>query len=327
MSDHSEYPIRPVMGVIVKPGSRSLNGSTELVHWHGDGRSRALGTWLASYGSPNTQDAYRRDAGYWFSWCDTNGIDPAAARRSNVDDYARYLDSETPPLSPATKARRIAAVSAFYRYWLYEGVVPANPAAHVRRPKVSPEPGSIALTKEEMCDLLDYIDRIDDLRSAVIVRVLAELGIRVSELCNSTVADLGYSSGHRTLAFTRKGNVGATLPLAPRTGDLVDRYLAGREAGWLVITSTGTRLERQYIRKLLRRLSREAGHPPEVWKKMHPHVLRHTAATLLNKKGRKVQDIQQLLGHADSRTTQRYIDYQEDLDSSPVYDLAGLYAA
>lgn len=327
MSDHSEYPIRPVMGKIVSPDSRSSDESANLVQWHGDGRTRALKTWLSSYGSPNTQDAYRRDAGYWFSWCDLNEVDPAAARRSSVDDYARYLDSEIPHLSPATKARRIAAVSAFYRYWLFEGIVPANPAAHVRRPKVSPEPGSIALTRKQMRDLLDYIGRISDLRSAIIVRVLAELGIRVSELCNATVADLGYSSGHRTLGFTRKGNVRATLPLPPRTGDIIDTYLAGREDGWLVITSNGTRLERQYIRTLLRRLTREAGLPSEVWKKMHPHVLRHTAATLLDGNGRKVQDIQRLLGHADTRTTQRYIDYREILDASPVYDLAGLYAA
>lgn len=324
--DRSEYPIRPVMGDVIDPRSRSLTSLPNGIQWHGDGRARALEVWLASYGSANTRDGYRRDAGYWFSWCDANGVDPASARRSDVDAYARSLDAEMPSLSPATKARRIASVSAFYRYWLYEGVVSANPAAHVRRPKVSPEPGSIALTREQVRDLLDYIGRTNDLRAAIIVRVLAELGIRVSELCNATVADLGYSSGHRTLAFVRKGNVRASLPLAPHTADLIDKYLMGREEGWLIQTANGGKVDRQYVRKLLRRLSREAGHPPEIHKKMHPHVLRHSVATILDKNNRKVQDIQRMLGHSDTRTTQRYIDYQEDLDASPVYDLAGLYA-
>lgn len=308
------------MGVIVSGDSRSL----ELA---AGSRQCAIKTWLDSYGSANTQEAYRRDIGYWFGWCDEYGVDPTSAARADVDRYARSLDAEMPALSPATKARRISAVSAFYRYWLFEGVITHNPAAHVRRAKVSPEPGSISLTKQQMIDLLDYIDRTKDLRSAVAVRVLAELGIRVSELCNATVADLGYSGGHRTLGFTRKGGVRATLPLAPRTTSVIDTYLNGREAGWLVQTSNETALQRQYVRLLLQRLSREAGHPPEVWKKMHPHVLRHTVATLLDARGRKIQDIQRMLGHADSRTTQRYIDYQENLDSSPVYDLAALYAA
>lgn len=320
MDDRYGVSIRPVMGVIVSGDSRSL----DLV---ADGRTHAVKTWLDSYGSDNTRDAYRRDIGFWFDWTDGEGIDPTTAMRADVDQYARSLDAETPALSPATKARRISAVSAFYRYWLFEGIITHNPAAHVRRPKVSAEPGSISLTQKQIVDLLDYIDRTKDLRSAVIVRVLAELGIRVSELCNATVADLGYSSGHRTLGFTRKGGVRASLPLAPRTASIVDTYLDGREDGWLVQTSNGTPLQRQYVRLLLQRLSRESGHPPEVWKKMHPHVLRHSVATLLDERGRKIQDIQRMLGHADSRTTQRYIDYKENLDSSPVYDLAALYAA
>lgn len=319
MQDHRDIHIRPVMGVIVSADSRSLD-------LHADARQNAVQTWLNSYGSENTQAAYRRDIGYWFRWCDDYGVNPGTATRADVDLYARSLEAEIPAPSPATRARRLSAISAFYRYWLYGGAVASNPVAHVRRPKVSPEPGSIALTKEQMVGLLDYIDRSGDLRSAVIVRILAELGIRVSELCNATVADLGVSGGHRTLSFVRKGEIGGSLPLAPHTSSIIDAYLDGRTEGWLVQTCNGTPLERQYIRLLLRRLSREAGHPEAVWQRMHPHVLRHTVATLLSKK-RPIQEIQKMLGHADPRTTQRYIDYQENLDSSPVYDLAALYAA
>lgn len=312
------------MGVIVPADSRSDDSQALDLD---AGRQHAVKIWLDSYGSTNTQDAYRRDIGYWFGWCDDNDIDPAEAMRADVDQYARSLDVETPNPSPATKARRLSAVSAFYRYWLYEGFIAHNPVAHVRRPKVSPEPGSISLTEQQMRDYLDYIERTGDLRSAVIVRVLGELGIRVSELCNATITDLSYTGGHHILSFVRKGNVRASLPLAPRTSSIIDAYLDGRDEGWLVQTSNGTSLERQYVRLLLRRLGREAGLPAEVWTRLHPHVLRHTVATLLSGKGRTIQEVQRMLGHADPRTTQRYIDYQENLDSSPVYDLAALYAS
>jgi len=61
-----------------------------------------------------------------------------------------------------------------------------------------------------------------------------------------------------------------------------------------------------------------------VCERMHPHVLRHSAATILAEDGMPVHEIQELLGHADLRTTQRYIHHAESLDASPVYRLAAL---
>jgi integrase/recombinase XerD len=75
-----------------------------------------------------------------------------------------------------------------------------------------------------------------------------------------------------------------------------------------------------------RRMAREAGLPPEVWQHMHPHVLRHSAATVLAADNVPITEIQALLGHADIRTTQRYIHHQEGLDASLVYRMAGLLA-
>ncbi|WP_255220255.1 tyrosine-type recombinase/integrase [Actinomadura chibensis] len=59
---------------------------------------------------------------------------------------------------------------------------------------------------------------------------------------------------------------------------------------------------------------------------MHPHVLRHTVATLLDEEDVPVQEIQRLLGHADPRTTQGYIDKRRTLDASPVYVMGRLLA-
>lgn len=314
--DHSDVP---VMSVMVR--SPVVKESSIPDRWNAT--EAAVQVWLDSYRSENTRDAYRRDLRRWFEWCRGDGTDPGTARRADVDGYARDLDEED--LSSATKARRLAAVSSFYTYWMVEGVLDRNPAAHVRRPRVPDEPGSIALTRAQLQALVAYVDRQADKRAAIVVRLLAELGLRVSELCRAGVGDLGYSSGHHTLAVVRKGDVRATLPLPPRTADLIRGYVGDRASGTILVTASWLPVDRHYVRHLLRRLAREAG--LEVWEQMHPHVLRHTVATLLDESGRKIQDIQRMLGHADPRTTQRYTHHRAGLDASPVYDLAGLLAA
>jgi integrase/recombinase XerC len=60
---------------------------------------------------------------------------------------------------------------------------------------------------------------------------------------------------------------------------------------------------------------------------MHPHVLRHSVATLLAADGVPVHEIQNLLGHASLQTTQRYIHHAESLDASPAYRMAALLSS
>ena len=156
--------------------------------------------------------------------------------------------------------------------------------------------------------------------------------MRVSALCGARVADLGVSGGHHILTITLKGGATQQLVITAATHARITGYLSGRIDGWILyIASTERRtgdgrMDRSYVRQLLRRLAREAGLPEEVWDHMHPHVLRHSAATLLAEVGVPVHEIQALLGHADLRTTQRYIHHAKDLDASPTYRLAALLA-
>lgn len=213
-----------------------------------------------------------------------------------------------------------------------EDLLDRNPAAHARRPKASTEPGSIALTRDQLQQLLAYVDQLLDARATLVVRLLAETGMRVSELCNSAVEDRGVSSGHRTLTIVRKGGVSATTVLLPATAHLLDGYLAGRTTGPLLQTS-GCKsgqpgpLDRRYVRDLVRRMARDAGLPAEVVERMHPHVLRHTAATLLDEAGVPMQRIQRQLGHADIRQTEMYAGHRQDLAASVVYVLGQILAA
>jgi integrase/recombinase XerD len=344
LQDRSGPPITPIMRDVVvvsrtSPQTEVLEGQTlqnlpdresSLVGI--GGRDRAVEVWLSAYTSPNTRNAYRRDIARWFAWCDAYSVPVEQARRGDVDAYRAELEDADPPPAPSSVARWLAAVSSWYGYWVDEEALTRNPAARVRRPKAFGEPASIALTRGQAAELIARAD-IDGPRSALVVRLLLETGMRVSELCGATVADLGYTSGHRTLGIVRKGGKLATMPLTGSTSQLADAYLAGRTAGPLLQTSGAKAggvpqpLDRGYVRDLLRRLAVEAGLPREVCEAMHPHVLRHTVATLLDEENVSIQEIQRLLGHADPRTTEIYVEHRKSLDASPVYVMGRILAA
>ncbi|MGI5186492.1 tyrosine-type recombinase/integrase [Dactylosporangium sp. CA-152071] len=300
-----------------------------------------LREWLLGYGSTNTRDAYGRDVRRWLAYCAASGIDPLTeASRTHTHGWLRVLEADRD--KPATRARRLAAVSSWYAWMIAEERTHrANPAAidTKRKPKAPTRSSTAGLTREQAMALLAAADADTGpqaLRAAAIVAVLLLTGIRVSELVGADVEDLGYDRGHRVLGITAKGEQTHTVVLPPPAVQRVDAYHADREdlagdrlpvrAGQagararrpLVVTGSGGRMDRGAVWRLLRRLARAAG----IKTKMSPHVLRHAYATLSRDAGARLEDIQDGLGHADPRTTRRYDRAGLRLDRSPGYTLA-----
>jgi site-specific recombinase XerD len=275
---------------------------------------------LLSYSAKHTRRAYASDLEDWFAFCDAVGVEPLSASRAHVDTWARTL-AEIEGRTPATVARKLSAVSGFFRYALNEDVIGRNPVAAVRRPKVGTDTQSTGLDREELAALIATA-RTDGPRSHALVLLLALNGLRISEALGADASDLDTERGHRVLRITRKGGKKSTIPLAPRTSDALDAYLGGRNTGPLFSTSTGARLDQPAVWRTHRRLAATA--VPAKATSLHPHDLRHAFVTLSLDAGASLRDVQDAAGHADPRTTRRYDRARYNLDRHPTYALAGL---
>jgi integrase len=161
-------------------------------------------------------------------------------------------------------------------------------------------------------------------RDRAIVSLLADLGLRVGELVSLDVADVGTERGHRTVRFVGKGSKPRRRVLTPAAGDALDAYVGARTDGPLFMTSTGGRIDRHAVFRLIRRLARQAGIAE--WQRLSPHSLRHAFATTARAEGVPLEDVQDAMGHADPRTTRRYDRDRHNLDRDPAYTIAAARA-
>ncbi|WP_330467242.1 tyrosine-type recombinase/integrase [Micromonospora zamorensis] len=286
--------------------------------------------------SEHTRDAYRRDVTGWLTWCAGRDLDPLRATFLHVNEYARALESTVAarsgrPLTPATVARRLSALSSWYDFLVKLGAVAANPVAGADRPRVDRDhSATLGLTPEEVDALLGAADAdtgATALRNRAAIALLADLGLRVGELISLDLTDLGTERGHRSVRFVGKGGKQRRRALTPGSGYAVDAYLAQRATatgvpvtqltGPLLVTASGARLDRHSVFRMVRRLARAAGIP--AWAKLSPHSLRHAFATTARSEGVPLEDVQDAMGHADPRTTRRYDRDRHNLDRDPAY--------
>jgi len=282
---------------------------------------RLIAGWLANFSTTHTRAAYYGDLVAFARYASAHGLNIMNASKADVAGFKALLeDPDAGGLSPASVARRISAVSSFYRHLEEEGHTVGNPALLVRRPRVSDESMTQALTRVEAARILEHADTAGPRDHALICLLLLN-GLRVSEVCAANIGDLHTVEHHQVLKIRRKGGVTARTVLAPRTHAAVRAHIDGRVVdgkparGALLVDSDGRRLDRHDATRIVSRLTKVAG----VEKAITPHSLRHTFVTTARAAHVDVRDIQTAVGHADPRTTMRYDRTNQRLDAHPTY--------
>lgn len=263
-----------------------------------------------------TREEYRRDLRHYLTWCAEFGMDPFHQKRVQMDAFKNWLVDH---YGNGSVNRHLSVVGGMFKYAMsepeLEDIVLRNPAALVKRLPVSNISQATGLTFDESEQLLRGAEAYS-LRCSAVVHVLLLTGMRVSELVHADIEDLGEERGHHVLCITRKGGRSQTIVIPPSAWAALKEYRGDRTSGPLVITATGRRITRQGIWDMIKRVCRRAGIRP-----IRTHDLRHTCATLALEMGKPLEVVQDLLGHADPRTTRRYDRARNNLDNSPSYGL------
>jgi site-specific recombinase XerD len=133
--------------------------------------------------------------------------------------------------------------------------------------------------------------------------MLGLLGLRIFEATGADIADLGEEHRHRVLRVCGKGTKVVLVPLPPAVGRAIDRAVASRVRGPILLNGRGARMDRHAATRRLHRLAEAAGIQIA---RAHPHMLRHTYITTMLDAGADLRDVQIAARHADPRTTMRY---------------------
>ena len=268
---------------------------------------RAVDSFLALSATrlaPRTVDAYGRDLADFTAFLKGSPADATA------DDLAGYLASlRARGLASTTIARRVAALRAFYRHQMLLGARADNPAAELDLPRRAQTlPRTLSPGEAERLIEAAAGTTPRSLRDRALVELLYGAGLRVSEAVGLDRAAVDLE--RRLVRCIGKGSKERVVPIGREAVDSLRRYLARgrpfldrRHRPELFLNAHGGALTRAGAFLILRRLAETAGLEPG---RVHPHLLRHSFATHLLEGGADLRSVQEMLGHADLSTTERY---------------------
>lgn len=291
--------------------------------------------------SVNTVRAYRADLEKWAGFCLEQGkpVYPVAP-----SEQARFLKRlEADGMSSATRMRGAATLSAFSKYLVYDGLVeptsllPPIPKRDRTLPKILTE-GEIerllaacaAGSRAQAADGASVKsgggakDAIG-VRDRTLVEMLYACGMRASEICALELSDIDETGG---LIYVRgKGDKERIVPYVGALRTAVQNYIeiarpvlsrgkSGPQGGGLLFLSArGGPISRGDLWRIIQKRGKSAGIAKS---RLHPHVLRHSFATHLQRRGMDLRTLQELLGHSSIATTEKYAHLDTELRD--IYD-------
>jgi integrase/recombinase XerD len=248
--------------------------------------------------SGNTIEAYGRDIRLFSEVVGT------AWEKVSGEDVLRFLGVlREKGFASSTICRMLVAVKVFFRFLKREGAIAVDLGRYFETPKIwqlIPE----VLSVEEVDALLaqpkgeDFVGA----RDRAVLELLYATGIRVSEACSLRICDVGDSF----VKVHGKGKKDRVVPIGKRAIEAIDFYLTNHrtkaENEALFVSPRGKPINRVTIWAQIKAYAKSAG----IAKDVSPHTLRHSFATHLLENGADLRLIQEMLGHEDIGTTDRY---------------------
>jgi integrase/recombinase XerD len=264
----------------------------------------AIAGFLDACRSSNTRSAYRTDLRHVAAWC--RGREALDLLTIDAADVVRYrTECELAGASPATVARRLSALTSFGAYAAANGGAPALTAdSEIARPTVESSSSAELLTDGDAEVLLAAADRIGR-RAAVLIRLLMLDGLKVGEVIRADASDVSGRPPRMTLQLHDRR--ARTIDLHPDTGSAMRRYLGDRREGPLLLSERRGREPGRLTRFGLDYLVKQVAHAAGLEQSVSGNTLRRRYVIAADADGTDLDEIRDNAGHADRRTTRRYL--------------------
>lgn len=266
--------------------------------------------------SENSVSAYLRDLDKLTGFLQEEDRlkNPGEVTLKDLQQFTKWISKLG--MTPASQARMISGIRAFYKYCLIERICEKDPSVLLEAPKLKRALPDV-LSFDEIEKIINQVDlsKAEGGRNKAILEILYSCGLRVSEVVNLKISQLYLDVGF--IRVIGKGDKERLVPIGSSAIKYITIYKdnirshlqvkSGNE-DILFLNKRGTRMSRVMIFMIIKDLAKKAG----IKKNISPHTFRHSFATHLIEGGADLRAVQEMLGHESITTTEIYTHLTRD---------------
>ncbi len=265
---------------------------------------------LEKFLSPNSVEAYLQDMDklQQFAVSLVPQRKPETIVEQDLKAFMQWVNELG--MTPASQARILSGIKAFYKFMLMENLISHNPAELIESPRLQRKlPDTLNIL--EIDALIGAIDlsKADGMRNKTMLEVLYSCGLRVTELITLKISNLYLEDDF--IKILGKGNKERLVPIGEQASKMTTIYLQeirvhlkikkGQE-DYVFLSKRGALLSRVMVFMIIKSLAEKIG----LKKSISPHTFRHSFATHLIEGGADLRAVQEMLGHESITTTEIY---------------------
>ena len=248
-----------------------------------------------------TIEVYRRDIfelGHFIGNISVNNL-----ARTRIREFLCFLAKKNN--QPITRRRKLTSLKNYFAFLKNENLIKTNPMRNISMPKVKEKEPSY-LTEQELKKLIKTVKADKSKhqkRNELMIKILIETGIRISELTNLSVGDIDVNS--KTITVIRKGGQKQSVPINTELTNEIKKMMKNKNINEpLMMSSFKKRITQRRVGMLVQKYLKLAGITKS---NISVHSLRHSFCSRLLEKGVNLKTIQILAGHKNISTTERYL--------------------
>ncbi|RYE33606.1 MAG: site-specific tyrosine recombinase XerD [Sphingobacteriaceae bacterium] len=265
---------------------------------------------LEKFLSPNSIDAYLHDIEklYQFSISVQPQRKPETVTTPDLKSFITWVNELG--MTPASQARILSGIKAFYKFLLMENLLSKDPSEQVEAPRLTRKlPDTLSIIEIDALIAAIDLSKPDGIRNKTMLEVLYSCGLRVTELITLKISNLYLEDDF--VKILGKGSKERLVPIGEQAQKMLRIYLQeirvhldikkGQE-DFVFLSKRGASISRVMVFMIIKALAEKTG----LNKSISPHTFRHSFATHLIEGGADLRAVQDMLGHESITTTEIY---------------------